>query len=254
MLSFVQQHPILLLGLLVVLSTLTSVVSSFVGLLSGTPARRHGRVVVDYVQRHGYQLLNPVLAQKLDVSVLAMVNDPALRDLARATSDITDIDRFEDGNDDWLAFRCTLASTTVTIFNFSQAPPLHSDSGPASFRVAKIRVDGLPRFSLEPHSLATAVEALTGRLLHQLDVTIDLASGSFGSRFRLRGSDRTAVADFFTPERIRFIEAEKLSGTLVSNAQYLVYYEATAMRSEADYDAFIAIVERIVGHFLGLET
>ena len=243
---FVAQHPVLLFGLLAVL---VPVVRSVFGLLSRKTGRQHARVVVGYVQKRGYELLNPVLAQKLDTSVLDLVRDPSLRDLARATSDITDIGRFDDGNDDWLAFRCELARRSVTIFNFSQAPPLHSNSGPMSFRVAKIQVDGLPRFSLEPRSAATTVEAVVGKLLHREDSTVDVipaAQASFGSRYWLRGSDRTAVADFFTPERIRFLEAEKLPGTLASNARYLVYYESTAMRSEADYDAFISIVERIV--------
>src|SRR5438876_1236891 len=159
---------------------------------------------------------------------------------ARAPSDITDVGRFDDGSDDWLAFRCELGDRPVTVFNFSQTPPLHSSSGPVPFRVAKIQVDGLPRFSLEPRSAATVVETVVGKLLHQPESTIELDPGqhaSFGSRYRLRGADRTAVVEFFTPERIRFIEAEQLPGTFASNARYLVYYESTAMRTEADYDA-----------------
>src|SRR5207249_8897096 len=70
MLAFAEHHPLLVFGLLVAFSILTSVARTFLGLLSGKPARQHGRVVVDYVQKHGYQLLNPVLAQKLDASVL----------------------------------------------------------------------------------------------------------------------------------------------------------------------------------------
>ena len=242
---FVEQHPVLVFGLIAVAFVLVRV-------LFGRTGRQHARVVVDYVHKHGYQLLNPVLAQKLDASVLDLARDPSLRDLTRATSDITDIGRFGDGNDDWLAFRCEFARRAVTIFNFSQAPPLHSGSGPMSFRVAKIQVDGLPRFSLGPRSAATAVEAVVGKLLHREESTIDVmpASKTFGSRYRVCGSDRTAVADFFTPERIRFIEAEELPGTLASNARYLVYYESTAMRTDADYDAFIAVAERIVTHFL----
>src|SRR5256712_4693513 len=154
MLAFAEHHPLLVFGLLVAFSILTSVARTFLGLLSGKPARQHGRVVVDYVQKHGYQLLNPVLAQKLDASVLDMVKDPSLHDLARATSDITDVGRFDDGSDDWLAFRCELGDRPVTVLNFSQTPPLHSSSGPVPFRVAKIQVDGLPRFSLEPRSAA----------------------------------------------------------------------------------------------------
>src|SRR6266576_3365137 len=199
MLAFAEHHPLLVFGLLVAFSILTSVARTFLGLLSGKPARQHGRVVVDYVQKHGYQLLNPVLAQKLDASV----------------------------------------------FNISQTPPLHSSSGPVPFRVAKVQVDGLPRFSLEPRSAATVVETVVGKLLHQPESTIELDPGqhaSFGSRYRLRGADRTAVVEFFTPERIRFIEAEQLPGTFASNARYLVYYESTAMRTEADYDAFMAVV------------
>src|SRR5206468_4156015 len=136
--------------------------------------------------------------------VLDMVKDPSLHDLARATSDITDVGRFDDGSDDWLAFRCELGDRPVTVFNFSQTPPLHSSSGPVPFRVAKIQVDGLPRFSLEPRSAATVVETVVGKLLHQPESTIELDPGqhaSFGSRYRLRRADRTAVVEVFTPER-----------------------------------------------------
>src|SRR5437879_7089741 len=219
MLAFAEHHPLLVFGRRVAFSVLTSVARTFLGLLSGKPARQHGRVVVDYVQKHGYQLLNPVLAQKLDASVLDMIKDPSLHDLARATSDITDVDRFDDGSDDWLAFRCELGDRPVTVFNFSQTPPLHSSSGPVPFRVAKIQVDGLPRFSLEPRSAAPVEETVVGKLLHQPESTIELDPGqhaSFGSRYRLRGADRTAVVEFFTPERIGFIEAEQLPGTFAS--------------------------------------
>lgn len=247
---FVEQHLILLFGLLAVGSVFGP---ALFGLLSRKPGRQHARVVVDYVEKHGYRLLNPILAQKLDEPVLDLVRDPSLRDLARATSDIADIGRFDDGSDDWLAFHCELARRQVTIFNFTQAAPLRGNSGPTSFRVAKIQVDGLPRFSLEPRSAATAMEALVGNLLHQPDSTIDVApasQASFGSRYWLRGSDPAAVADFFTRERIGVIEAERLPGTLASNAHYLVYCESKAMRSEADYDAFISVVERIVTRLL----
>lgn len=247
---FVEQHLVLVFGLLAVGSVAAR---TFFGLVFRKRGRQHARVVVGYVQKHGYQLLNPVLARKLDASLLDLARDPSLRDLARATSDITDIGRFDDGNDDWMAFRCEIARRAVVIFNFSQAPPLHANSGPMSFRVAKIQIDGLPRFSLEPRSAATTVEGLVGKLLHQPDSMIDVGpalQASFGSRYWLRGSDRTAVADFFTPERIRFIQTERLPGTLASNAYYLVYYESTAMQSEADYDAFISVVEGIVTRFL----
>jgi hypothetical protein len=246
---FVEHHPVLVFGLVAVGSVAVSIVRSFVGLLFRKPGQQHARSVVEYVQKHGYALLNPILTQKLDASVLDIMRDPSLRDLARATSDITDIDRFADGNDDWLAFRCELGRRAVTIFNFSQAPPLQSNTGPVSFRVAKIQVDGLPRFSLEPRSAATAVETLVGKVLHEPDATIEVPT-SLGSRYWLRGSDRTAVADFFTPERIRFVEDERLPGTLASNARYLVYYESTAMQTEADYDAFTSVVERIATRFL----
>src|SRR5206468_4192705 len=116
----------------------------------------------------------------------------------------TDVGRFDDGSDDWLSFRCWRGDRPVTVFNFSQTPPLHSSSGPVPFRVAKIQVDGLPRFSLEPRSAATVVETVVGKLLHQPESTIELDPGqhaSFGSRSRVRGADRTAVVEFFTPEQ-----------------------------------------------------
>ncbi len=237
----------LVFGLLMAFSILSAVLRT----LFGKAGQRQARVAVEYALKHGYQLLNPILAQKLDASLLEMAKDPSLHDLARANSDITDIGRFGDGHDDWLAFRCDLTSKRVTIFNFSQAPSLHSDSAPMSYRVAKIEVDGLPRFSLEPRSVVTSVETLTGKLLHQPDSTIELASSRFlRSRYWLRGSDRNAVAGLFTPQRMQFLEAERLPGTLASNGHYLVYYESTAMRTEADYDAFVAVVERIASRFL----
>src|SRR2546427_70634 len=164
MLAFAEHHPVLVFGLLVAFSILISVARTFLGLLSGKPARQHGRVVVDYVQKHGYQLLNPVLAQKLDASVLDMVKDPSLHDLARATSDITDVGRFDDGSDDWLAFRCELGARPVTVFNFSQTPPLHSSSGPVPFRVAKIQVDALPGLlRIDGHADRSGLRCLHGR-------------------------------------------------------------------------------------------
>src|SRR5262249_28787595 len=163
----------------------------------------------------------------------------ALRDLARAHSDITDIDEFADGSDDWLAFRCTLGSKTVTVFNFSKAPPLNAQSGPPSYRVAKIAVDGLPRFSLEPRSVVATVEALTDKLRQQPDQTVELASASFNSRYWLRGPDPAAVAAYFTLDRMRFLESDRLRGTFATNARYLVYYELAAMRTEADYETFV---------------
>src|SRR5205809_770180 len=217
MLAFAEHHPLLVFGLLVAFSILTSVARTFLGLLSGKPARQHGRVVVDYVQKHGYQLLNPVLAQKLDASVLDMVKDPSLHDLARATSDIIDVGRFDDGSDDWLAFRCELGDRPIAVFNFSQTPPLHSSSGPVPFRVAKIQVDGLPRFSLEPRSAATVVETVVGKLLHQPESTIELDPGqhaSFGSRYRVRGADRTAVV-----EAARRVLAEHVAAARPSRAK-----------------------------------
>lgn len=248
-----QQHPLLVFGLLVGISIVASIARSILGLLFGKSGRQHGHTVVDYVRKHGYQLLNPALANVLDESLVDIIRDPSMRDLQRATSDIADVDGFDDGNDDWLAFRCDVASKTVTVFNFSRTPPLQGGGGPASYRVAKIQVDGLPRFSLEPRSVVTAVESMTGTLLDQPDSTVAIdpaAQKQFGSRFWLRGPDRAAVSAFFTAERIRFIESEALPGTLASNARYLVYYESTPMRTEADYASFLAVVERIVTHLL----
>ena len=248
-----QQHPLLLVGLLAAGSILINIGRSFFDLLFGKAGRQHGRVVVDFVQKRGYELLNPTLANALDKSLLDVIKDPSMRDFVRATSDITDIDGFADGGDDWFGFRCEIGSKAATVFNFTHTPPLHSDTGPASYRVAKIQADGLPRFSLEPRSVVTAVEALTGKLLNQPESTVGLdptVQASFGSRYWLRGPDPAAVAAFFTPERTRFIESAALPGTLASNTHYLVYYEATAMKTEADDAAFVGVVERVATHLL----
>jgi len=252
MLAFAEHHPLLVFGLLVAFSILTSVARTFLGLLSGKPARQHGRVVVDYVQKHGYQLLNPVLAQKLDASVLDMVKDPRCTiSRARRPTSPTSAD-----------------STTAAMTGWPSAASSGTGRSPSSTSARRRRFTAAvaPYPSESRRSRSTGYLASPSsparrhgrgdrgrKLLHQPESTIELDPGqhaSFGSRYRLRGADRTAVVEFFTPERIRFIEAEQLPGKFASNARYLVYYESTAMRTEADYDAFMAVVERIATRFL----
>jgi hypothetical protein len=70
--------------------------------------------------------VNPSIAQVLDESALEVMRNPALRNLTRASSDITDIEGLDNGTGDWLAFTCTLGSKEVTIFNLNETVLVHS--------------------------------------------------------------------------------------------------------------------------------
>lgn len=252
MAQFVASHLFHIFIFLLLLSFFVPLLRRFAGPRSGK-GRSHVRLVVDYVQKRGYTLLNPAIAQNVDRSLLEMMRDPALRKSVRATADLTDIPEMERGDDDWLAFTCDIRSRQVTIFNLSTTPPLGSDTGPVAYKVAKIRAAGLPRFSLQKRSAVTLVEGMVEKLTHQPDSSVALDPAlhpNFAGHYQLRGSDTATIRDFFSPSRIGFIETEKLEGTLTSNGECLVYFEYKAMQTEQDYDTFIARIEKIVANIL----
>ena len=215
--------------------------------------RDKARVVVQYALKRGYVLLNPSLAQALDSSRLEMMRNPALRNPTQASSDIADIEGLDNGTGDWLAFTCDLRSKQVTIFNLSKAPPIRSSGGGISYKVAKIRAAGLPRFSLGRNSVLNTVENVVGKMVGAPKATINVDAGQypeFSAHFWIRGSDPGAVTAYLSPDKIRFLENAKLQGILATNANYLVYFEDGVLLSDKDFDSFIARVETLVRNIL----
>ena len=55
---------------------------------------------------------------------------------------------------------------------------------------------------------------------------------------------------FLSGDKIRFLASANLTGTLATNANYLVYFEDGKLQTGQDFDSFIARTESIVANFL----
>ena len=205
--------------------------------------------VIEYVQKRGYRLLNPSATQIIGSSFLESLKNPALRNLVDASSDLTDIDGLGRASGGWLAFTCDLRSKEATIFNCSTAPPINSSSGPVLYKVAKIKVQGLPRFSLGKNSLLHTFVDVVNKLAGQpkQPITVDQRQfPNFSAHYWITGTDTAAVSAFLSPEKIEFLEVAQLPGILSTNANYLVYFENGTLHTESDFDSFVAIAEKLV--------
>lgn len=210
--------------------------------------------MVEYAQKRGYALVNPALAQALDKSYLEMLKDPALRNSAKASLDISDIEKLNDGTGDWLAFTCNLRSREVTIFNLSvTSRRTDTRGGSIPYKVAKIKAAGLPRFSLGRNSALHTFENVVDKIAHASKPAINLDARlypEFSAHFWIRGSDSAAVTAFLSGDKTRFLETAKLGGILATNANYLVYFEDGVLRTEQDFDSFIGRAETLVANLL----
>lgn len=215
---------------------------------------REMRGVVEYAQRRGYTLVNPGVTQVVDMSPLEMMKNPALRNLERASLDIADIGKFDRGTGDWLAFTGRLGSKETTIFNLTVSSRRTDGRGAdIHFKVAKIKAAGLPRFSLGRNSAMHTFENAVDKLAHlsQPDIRVDARLyPEFAKHFWIKGPDAAAVTAFLSGDKIRFLGSSNLAGTLATNTNYLVYFEEGKLRTEQDFDAFIARTETIVANFL----
>jgi hypothetical protein len=241
-------HIPLLVGLLFALSFVLPIIFR---LFRSGP--RQARAVVRYAQKRGYALVNPALAQALDKSSLEIMRDPALRSPLRGSSDIDDIEGFDGGTGDWLAFSFKVRSKEVTIFNLDVTSRRPQGGGNIHYKVAKIRSAGLPRFSLGRNSALHAFENVVDKIAGTSKPAIHLDARlypEFSAHFWITGADSAAVTAFLSGDKIRFLEAAKLQGTVATNANYLVYFEDGVLHSEQDFDSFIARAETVVANLL----
>jgi len=209
--------------------------------------------VIEYAQRKGYRLLNPSASQIPGSSVFEMLKNPALRNLVDASSDVADIDGLDHASGGWLAFTSNLRSEEVTIFNCSTVGSINANSRPIPHKVAKINAQGLPRFSLGKNSIVSTIQDVVGKMVGEPKLAIDVDQRlypDFSAHYWIRGSDAAAVSAFLSPEKLRFIETAKLPGILSTNANYLVYFEVGTLRTEPDFDSFIATVEKVIAAIL----
>ena len=222
-------------------------------LTSRSRFRKKATVVSGYIRKRGYVPLNPSAANVADATLGEILKSVPEGGWVQGASGITDIELLKDGSDNpALAFVCQLRGKEVTIFNFEGDPSLNapSSSGPR-YKVAKVKQEGLPRFTLGHHSAVEKVQNVVDQLVGNPDLSLHEGAGpEFFQRYWLRGPDGPAVSAFLSPQRLEFLEQENLAGILASNARYLVYCEDGSMQTEADYDRFIAVVERTIAHLL----
>jgi hypothetical protein len=214
---------------------------------------REMKSVVEYAQRRGFALVNPTLAQAVEMSPLEMMKNPARRNLERASLDIANIAELDQGTGDWLAFNCKLRSKEVTIFNLSVTSRQGSGGAGIHYKVAKIKATGLPRFSLGRNSAMHKFENAVDKLAHlsQPEIRVDARLyPEFAAHFWIKGPDAAAVTAFLSGDKIRFLASANLTGTLATNANYLVYFEDGKLQTAQDFDSFIGRVETIVANFL----
>src|SRR5258708_3970337 len=214
----------------------------------GDPAKKVSPFIA-YVQKKGYRLVNPSVSQALGSTRLETLRNPALRNLADASSDIADIDELDRVSGGWLAFTCNLQSKEVTVFNCSSSGAQNSAGTPIPHKVVKIRAAGLPRFSLGKNSIAHSVLDVVDKMVGapKPAVAVDQRQyPDFSEHYWVRGADAAAVSAFLSPERICFIETAKLPVILATNANYLVYFEDGTLHKEEDFDLLIATAEEII--------
>jgi hypothetical protein len=238
--------------LLFVLGVLLPMIIGFFRSLFRNPSKKV-TPVIEYVQKKGYRLVNPSASQIPGSSLLEMLKNPALRNLLDASSDVADIDGLDHASGGWLAFTSNLRSKEVTIFNCSTIGSINTNSRPIPYKVAKIKAQGLPRFSLGKNSIVHTVQDAVGKMVGDPKLAVDVDQRlypDFSAHYWIRGSDAATVSAFLSPEKLRFIETAKLPGILSTNANYLVYFEDGTLRTEPDFDYFIATVDKLIAAIL----
>lgn len=211
------------------------------------------RGIVEYARKRGYTLVNPAIEGAMNSSLLEMAKNPALRNTVHASSDISDIEDLSNGTGDWLAFTCRVGSKEATIFNLSVTPRNVHGGQDIRYKVAKIKAPGLPQFSLGKNSILRKVEDVVGKLTGTPAIAVNVDARQhpeFAAHYWIRGADPAAVLNFLTSEKIRFIETAGCNGILATNRNYLVYHEDGVLQAEADFDSFIARVEKIEANIL----
>jgi hypothetical protein len=240
------------IGLLFVLGVLMPMIFGLFRVLFSNPSKKV-TPVIEYVQKKGYRLVNPSASQIPGSSLLKMLKNPSLRNLVDASSDLADIDGLDRASGGWLAFTCNLRSKEVTIFNCSTAGSINANSRPIPYKVAKIKAQGLPRFSLGKNSIVHTIQDVVGKMVGESKLAIDVdprLCPGFAAHSWIRGSDAAAISAFLSAQKLRFIETVNLPGILASNANYLVYFEDGTLRTEPDFDSFIATVEKVIAGML----
>jgi hypothetical protein len=217
--------------------------------------RKKIKMISDYTAKRGYRLANPSLMQiSSSSSARDILTNPSLKSYVKGSEGITDIEGLERATDDPFAFTCSMRSKEVMIFELRvSSQSADGKGGDLHYKVAKIANEALPRFSLGMHSVVNAVQNLVDKMTGKPKSNIDVDPRmfpEFAKHYWLKGADSSAVLTFLSPEKITFLGNTKLEGVIATNSHYFVYFELGMPRTENDYDAFIATMEKLVTNLL----
>jgi hypothetical protein len=217
--------------------------------------RKRTKLISKYTVRKGYRLANPSIMQiSSTASARDILTNPSMKSYVKGSDGITDIEGLERGTDDPFAFTCSIQSKEVMIFELSVSSQRSDDKGQSlSYRVAKIANQASPRFSLGRRSVVSTVVNVVDKMVGKPESSIDVDPRNFPEftkHYWLKGLDGGAVLAFLSPEKITFLQNTKFEGVIATNAHYFVYFESGRLRSERDYDTFIATVEKLVANLL----
>jgi hypothetical protein len=217
--------------------------------------RKRTKLIAEYTTRNGYRLENPSIMQiSSTASARDLLTNPSLKSYIKGSDGIMDIECLEGGTDDPFAFKCTMGTKEAMIFELSVSSQRSDDKGSSlSYKVAKIANEGLPRFSLGMHSAVNTVRNVIDKLAGKSESIIDVDPRNFpefAKHYWLKGLDSGAVLDFLSPEKMTFLGNTNLEGTIATNSRYFLYFESGSLRSENDYNTFIATVEKLVANLL----
>src|ERR1700687_4004131 len=178
--TYLFSHPIYLMFLVMLVFFALSVVSS-VFVQGPRKLQKRARIISEYARQKGYRLANPaaVEAAASSSSWREMLANPALRSGNRGTEGITDIGDFGRAGDDSVAIICNLGSKEVTVLGLSvSSQRADGKSGSIRYKVAKVKVSGVPRFSLGRNSLVHTVEIAVDKLTGKPKSSIDMDPGA----------------------------------------------------------------------------
>jgi hypothetical protein len=241
----------------IAIAVLILIASLLIQLLVFGPRTFRKRIafISEYTARKGYRLANPSIMQIASTaSARDLLTNPSLKSYVKGSEGITDIEGLERGTDDPFAFTCSMRSKEVMIFQLSVSSQTTDDKGQSlSYKVAKIANEALPRFSLGRHSVVNAVQNVVDKMVGKPKSNIDVDPRNFpefAKHYWLKGADSSAVLAFLSPAKLTFLGNTQLGGTIATNSHYFVYFESGSLRSEHDYDSFIATAEKLVANVL----
>lgn len=163
-------------------------------------------------------------------------------ELKNGSDGLRDIHEFKSGSsNEKLAFCFVSLGRELTIFEHTVSSPNFDHQSSFELKVAKAKFQGLPEFRLQKRTLATRAMA---KILEVSKVNnykyVEMSHQEFSRKFILSCCDEARVRSLLTSERLKALAMTEFPGEIVSNLNYLVYFEQGVFSDDSSYDSFIS--------------